>query len=108
MEIWEGIPCEEGSTLLADVIYQKESIWNVYKEENYDLSKRLKGITSIYFVLHDKVHIKGFYFERKNKDYERNFAIECNNIYGDTYKIKEKNVEGILILNGFVLKESTE
>ncbi|WP_160693140.1 glycoside hydrolase family 2 TIM barrel-domain containing protein [Clostridium sp. C2-6-12] len=95
MQIWEGIPDKEESTLLADVIYQKESIWNVYQEETYKLSKRLKGITSIFFVLRDKVHIKGFYFERKNKAFERNLAVECTHIYGDTFEIKEGSVEGI-------------
>ncbi|MNP58626.1 hypothetical protein D3C76_1535570 [compost metagenome] len=29
LQIWEGMPDEEGSTLLADVVYQKESRWNV-------------------------------------------------------------------------------
>jgi beta-galactosidase len=95
MQIWEGMPEEEGSILLADVIYQKETIWNVYQEETYHLSKRLKGITSICFVLNAKIHIKGFYFERKNKAFEKNMAIECNHIYGDTFEIKEKSVEGI-------------
>lgn len=95
MQIWEGIPDEEGSALLADVIYQKESIWNVYQEETYHLSKRLKGITSICFVINAKIHIKGFYFERKNKAFEKNMAIECDHIYGDTFEIKENSIEGI-------------
>lgn len=95
IQIWEGMPDEEGSTLLADVIYQKPSIWNVYQEETYRLSKRLKGITSICFILHDKVHIKGFYFERKNRAFEQNLASECDNIYGDTFKVTENGVEGI-------------
>lgn len=62
MQIWEGMPNEEDSELLADVIYQKESKWNVYQEETYLLNKRLYGITSICFVLQQKVHIKGFSF----------------------------------------------
>lgn len=95
LQIWQGMPEEEKSTLLADVIYQKESKWNVYQEETYHLAKRLKGITSICFVLHSKVHIKGFYFERKNKAFEQNMVIECNHIYGDTFEIKENSVEGI-------------
>jgi len=95
LQIWEGIPEEEESKLLADVIYQKESKWNVYQEETYRLSKRLKGITSICFVLHAKIHIKGFYFERKNKAFEQNMAIECEHIYGDTFEIKANSVEGI-------------
>ncbi|MDT8716211.1 DUF4982 domain-containing protein [Clostridium sp. 19966] len=95
LQIWEGMPGEEKSSLLADVIYQKESIWNVYQEETYKLSKKLKGITSICFVLHDKVHIKGFYFEKKNRAFQQNRAVECDHIYGDTFTLKEDIVQGI-------------
>lgn len=95
LQIWEGMPDEEGSTLLADVIYQKESKWNVYQEETYRLSKRLCGITSICFVLHQKVHIKGFSFEKRNRAFGQNNATECDRIYGDTFAITENSVEGI-------------
>jgi beta-galactosidase len=95
LQVWEGMPDEEGSELLADAIYQKPSKWNVYQEETYHLSKRLRDITSICFVLQAKVHIKGFSFEKKNKAFEQNMAIECNYIYGDTFTITENSVEGI-------------
>jgi beta-galactosidase len=95
LQIWEGLPDEEGCELLADVIYQKPSKWNVYQEETYHLSKRLRGITSISFALHAKVHIKGFSFEKKNRAFEQNMAVECDNIYGDTFTITENSVEGI-------------
>ena len=95
LQIWEGMPDEAGSELIADVIYQKESKWNVYQEETYRLSKRLRGITSICFVLDKKVHIKGFSFEKKNRAFERNLAAESDHIYGDTFTVKENNVEGI-------------
>ena len=95
LQIWEGWPGEEGSELLADVIYQKESKWNVYQDETYKLSKRLKGITSICFVLNQKVHIKGFSFEKKSRAFEVNYAADSDHIYGDTFTIKENNVEGI-------------
>jgi beta-galactosidase len=95
LQIWEGMPDEEGSELLADVIYQKPSKWNVYQEETYRLSKRLSGITSICFVLHAKVHIKGFSFEKRNRAFEQNMAVQCDHIYGDTFTITENSVEGI-------------
>lgn len=95
LQIWEGMPDEEGSELLADVIYQKESKWNVYQEETYRLNKRLKGITSICFVLHQKVHIKGFSFENANRAYEQVSALESEHIYGDTFTKTENSVEGI-------------
>jgi beta-galactosidase len=95
LQIWEGMPSEDGSELLADVTYQKESKWNVYQEETYHLSKRLKGITSISFVLQQKVHIKGFSFEKKNRAFEKNTTTECDHIYGDTFTLTENSVEGI-------------
>ncbi|WP_175639004.1 glycoside hydrolase family 2 TIM barrel-domain containing protein [Metabacillus schmidteae] len=95
LQIWEGMPDEEGSQLLADVIYQKPSKWNVYQEETYQLSKRLHGISSICFVLNQKVHIKGFTFEKKNKATEKIMATECDHIYGDSFMMKENSVEGI-------------
>jgi beta-galactosidase len=95
LQIWEGMPEVIGSTILADVIYQKESKWNVYQEITYRLSKRLCGITTICFVLHQKVHIKGFSFKKKNRAYEQNLAIECDHIYGDTFKVTKNSIEGI-------------
>ncbi|MFD0693426.1 glycoside hydrolase family 2 TIM barrel-domain containing protein [Paenibacillus sp. GCM10027628] len=95
LQIWEGMPDEAGSKLLADVIYQKPSKWNVYQEETYHLSKRLRGITAICFVLQKKVHIKGFSFQKQNRAFEKNFATECDRIYGDTFTISEAGVEGI-------------
>ncbi|MBW7453847.1 glycoside hydrolase family 2 TIM barrel-domain containing protein [Paenibacillus sepulcri] len=95
LQIWEGNPEAEGSELLADVIYQKASRWNVYQEATYRLSKRLTGITSICFVLQKKVHIKGFTFDKWNRAFERNNAAECDRIYGDTFTITDNGVEGI-------------
>ncbi|UFT98764.1 DUF4982 domain-containing protein [Radiobacillus kanasensis] len=95
IQIWEGMPNEEGSELIADVIYQKPSEWNVYQEETYRLSKRLKGITSICFVVNKKVHIKGFLFEKKSRAFEQNMATESDYIYGDTFTINENSVDGI-------------
>jgi len=94
-QIWEGIPYKEGSTLLADAVYHKESIWNVYQEETYKLSKTLRGITSVCFVFNRKVHLKGFVFERKNRAFDRNMASNCDRIYGDNYEINGGFVEGI-------------
>ncbi len=95
LQIWEGMPGENGSELVADVIYQKESKWNVYQEETYRLKKRLTGISSICFVIRNKVHIKGFSFKKYNRAFEQNRAIDCDHIYGDTFTKTENNVEGI-------------
>lgn len=95
IQIWEGMPGEKDRSLIADVIYQKPSKWNVYQEETYRLTKRLRGITSISFVLRQKVHIKGFSFERQNRAFKQNTAASCDRIYGDTFTLVEDRVEGI-------------
>lgn len=95
IEIWEGVPQKEGSTLLASVIYHKPSIWNEYQPETYQLIRRVKGITGIYFVLHQKIHLKGFSFTPLDKAYEKLYAAEADAIYGDSFQIVGKEVRNI-------------
>ncbi|WP_066195928.1 glycoside hydrolase family 2 TIM barrel-domain containing protein [Gracilibacillus timonensis] len=95
LQIWEGVPGEKGSELLADVVYQKESKWNVYQSATYQLAKKLTGITSICVVLQQKVHIKGFVFEKINRAFQKNQAADCDHIYGDTFVMDEERVEQI-------------
>ncbi len=95
LQIWEGMPGEEGSELVADVVYQKPSIWNTYQAETYRLSKRLRGVTSICFVLQQKVHIKGFSFEKQNRAFAKNLVLDCDRIYGDTYTKTQDSIEAI-------------
>ncbi|SFR78320.1 glycoside hydrolase family 2 TIM barrel-domain containing protein [Anaeromicropila populeti] len=95
IEIWEGAPYDEGSELLADVIYHKPSIWNTYQEETYQLKKRLSGITSIAFLLRDKVHMKGFIFKKLEKAYEKLSVLSYSSLYGDSYQIDQDSITGI-------------
>ena len=95
IEIWEGVPESEGSICLAKEVYHKPSIWNVYQPETFRLSKRVSGISSIYFVLQQKIHIKGFSFTAKEKAYELLKATECERVYGDEYNIEETQISHI-------------
>lgn len=85
IQIYEGMPEEDGQCI-GVFIYQKPSIWNVYQEETFRLNKRLRGITSICFVLKAKVHIKGFRFSKYNRALQKLAAGECDKIYGDYFK----------------------
>lgn len=95
LEIWEGAPEEKSDGLLFKGIYQKPTIWNTYQEEEYTLSRKLKGIRSLSFVFYDKVHMRGFAFEKKEKAYEKWFASEADKIYGDSFTKEEQAVTGI-------------
>ena len=95
IQIWDGIAGDEGALLLDEVIYQKKSIWNTYQEETWKLSKRLCGVHTISFVTYDKMHIKGFYFERQLRALCENRALDADSIYGDSFTRSEGAVEGI-------------
>ena len=85
LEIWEGIPGEEGSELLLSTVYCKPSIYNVYQPETWTLLRPVKGITAISFRVWQKMHIRGFVFKRLLCS-ERTFAAgDVSEIYGDSF-----------------------
>ena len=93
IQIWRGIPGEADGELVADVIYQKPMIWNVYQPETWKLDRKLTGINTISFLLCDKVHIKGFSFTPKAWQTLR--AGEADTIYGDSFTLNGQTVEDI-------------
>jgi beta-galactosidase len=95
IEIWLGNPKEQGSEKLAEVIYTKPMKWNVYQEETFTLPKRVNGLTTLSFVLHQKVHIKGFSFQKQSKAFGRISAGEYTQIYGDSYRIDTDAITSI-------------
>ncbi|WP_410768543.1 glycoside hydrolase family 2 TIM barrel-domain containing protein [Fontibacillus sp. BL9] len=95
IEIWEGYPGEEKAALVTSVTYQKPSIWNTYQEATYKLPKRLKGITSLCFVLRRKIHLKGFRFQKPMKAYQRLTALENSKIYGDSFTLGDEAIQNI-------------
>ena len=44
IEIWEGIAGEPEAVLLDTITYQKPSVWNVYQDETYKPSQKIKRI----------------------------------------------------------------
>ncbi len=95
IQIWEGVPGEEGSEMVADVVYQKPSIWNVYQEDTFRLNRRLKGITGISFHVCQKIHIKGFSFTKIEKAWLELKAGEADGVYGDSFVRNDGRIEGI-------------
>ena len=105
IRIYEGIPGEEGSALIADVVYQKPSIWNVYQPETFRLNRKLEGITSISFQVHQKIHIKGFSFKKYEKAWQTLKASEADAVYGDSFVRTEEAVEKIGNNVSFVFRD---
>ena len=95
IEIWKGIPGEDGSRLLRAAVYQKKSIWNVYQEDTWKLSERLTGVQTISFKVFQKFHIKGFSFTRQLRAFTDISVLNADSIYGDTFTRASDAVEGI-------------
>jgi len=95
IEIWEGKPGIGSSELIDTVYYDLGSQWNTYKAKTFKLPRRFKGLNTISFVFKQKVHIKGFSFEKYEKAYEQIDAINYNFISGDSYSVSDKAVEKI-------------
>ncbi len=107
MDIWTGVPCEAGSRLIDTVVYQKPSIWNVYQEETYRLPERIRGVTDIGFMLHEKVHVKGFVFKKKEKAFGRLYGGEANAVYGDSFT-RDGNIVGGIGNNVVIVYENMD
>ena len=75
--------------------YQKPSIWNVYQPETWRLPERLTGIQSLFFSMNDKIHMKGFTFEKQQNAFIRHNAGSADCIYGDTFKRSGQTVKEI-------------
>lgn len=95
IEIWLGKPFEPESRRLDTVVYRKPSIWNTYQEETYRLPERIKGVAELGFVMHAKVHLKGFRFTRLEKAFQRLWAADADSVYGDSFERDGKTVRNI-------------
>ena len=95
VQIWLGMPGEDGSRLLDTVVYTKGTKWNTYQEESFTLCERIRGVATLCFVLDRKVHIKGFSFETPGKAFETLAARDCDEIYGDSFALADDAVEDI-------------
>ncbi len=84
IELFDGDP-RTGGSLITVLHYQKPSIWNQYQEEIYRLPERLTGVHCLCFRMRDKVHMKGFRFEKKSRAFEWNAAGDADTIYGDSF-----------------------
>jgi beta-galactosidase len=94
-EIWSGKPWEEGSELLADCFYHKPPKWLVFQKESYALKEILRGRTSLYLATDDSFQLRGIRFQKLERAYKRQPVVECDSVYGDTYKVICGKLEGI-------------
>jgi len=94
MELYDGDPAN-GGRLIQVLQYQKPSIWNVYQPETWKLKERLTGIRTICFRMKEKVHLRGFVFEKQEEAWIYHTASDADYIYGDSFRTEGSSVCGI-------------
>lgn len=94
LEMYLGSP-EEGAPLLTRLRYQKPSCWNVYQSETYKLPRRITGLQTLCFVMHRKIHLKGFSFTRQSRACMALHAADADHIYGDSFTRNGDSIVGI-------------
>lgn len=95
VQLWLGIPGEEGSELILDGIYNKPVIWDVYQPEKYKLRHRIKGTHTLCLLTREFINIRDLVFTRPDKGFARIDAADNDKIYGDDFKISGSSVTGI-------------
>ena len=111
LEVWDGKPgqgtdwngakapekgvAEGGGECLGKFKYQHESIYNVYSENVFTLSRRLFGVHTISVALPEGIYFHGFYFDKTPKAYAKLRALDADLVTGDTFKRTADAVEGI-------------
>lgn len=95
IQFWEGLPGEEGSDLLFEGVYHKQSQWQVFQPETYKLKKRLRGLTTLSVCTKQSLEFGGFTFAKLNKAFARLQVVENRQIYGDSFTVTKEAIEGI-------------
>lgn len=95
IDIYDGVWGTDGCELICEGIYNHPKMWNVYQEETFKLTKRLKGVHSLSFRTTEKIHMKGFYCGEYEPAHERLYTSDALNIYGDTYIRRDDAITNI-------------
>lgn len=94
IRFYDGIP-NEGGKLLGSFTYHKQPEWMIFKDETYKLPERLKGIHTFCVETDGGYQMRGFRFEKPNREFGVNYAADSEHIYGDRFTAEEKAVTNI-------------
>lgn len=93
--VWLDDPRKDGVRPFTVLTYKKPSIWNVYQEETWKLPEVLTGMRTLCFSMTDKVHLKGFRFEKKSRAFRPQAAAGADRIWGDAFRKEDDRILGI-------------
>lgn len=94
VEVWDGIPDEDGAVLLGRMIFANNGLWCGFAGQTFTVP-RLKGLHTISVVIDARVTFGGFEFIPIERAFDVNYTAESDSIYGDEYSISDRSVVGI-------------
>ncbi len=94
IRFYDGIP-DDGGELIGEFTYHEPPEWLTYKPNTFKLSKVLKGVHTFVMESSDGFHVKGFSFEKAEKEFAEIRAVDSDRIYGDKFTVESDAVTGI-------------
>lgn len=94
IQFYDGIP-GEGGELIGDFSYFEPPQWLTYIPNTFKLTKKLKGVHTLVMRSSDGYHVKGFSFEKPDKEFSEICAADCDRVYGDKFTHNADDVTGI-------------
>ena len=94
LRIYDGTP--DDGELIGEYSYLKTSKWLTHNDpEPFTLTKKLTGVHTISFAANEAYEIKGFEFERPDKEFSNIPAVSNISIYGDSFTENESDITHI-------------
>lgn len=97
IRLWEGNPDDpETNPRLIDTLkFSPNGGWDRFMPQEFTLSERLRGISSVAFTIDKNCIFGGFEFGKLDRAREKLYGAEYDEIYGDDYEIVGKRIENI-------------
>lgn len=97
VELWQGNPDDKSTdpVLLDTLSFKPNNGWDRFMPEEFSLAKRIKGITSISFVISKNVIFGGFEFAKLDRSRAKLQSTEYDSLYGDDFVVNENRIERI-------------
>ena len=95
VELWTGEPNKIGSGLAGTLNFENNGLWGSFAPQEFRLPKRIKGSGTLTFVFPRHMIFGGFEFAAVDRAFDKLYAKDNDEMYGDAYKISENSVTGI-------------
>lgn len=87
VELWLGDPDKNGSGLLTTLTLENNGIWDGFAPQEFKLPERIRGTETIAFVINRKFTFGGFEFTPVDRAFDKLYASDNDEIYGDAYQL---------------------